>query len=307
MRRRPCRWAPIQYSALGLLFSVTTTCAQELEPRTYSPSPIGTHFLVATWAYLSGDVLTDSSLPISGVQARFNIYSLGYVSTFSLVGHTASFGIAAPFARGNVSGNVIDAPTQVHRAGLGDIRLRFAFNLFGNPPLPVEAFIRPQSTTSVGTSLTIVVPSGQYVASRLVNVGANRYSFKPEIGVSQPLGDWFVDGSAGVWFFTSNNNFFGGNQRSQAPLMAFQLHSGYTFRPGLWIAADFGYAAGGRTSVNDVPGEDRQANVRYGVTFSLPIARGWSTKLAYSHGLVTRAGGNFTSIALTLQYRWFDR
>jgi hypothetical protein len=85
------------------------------------------------------------------------------------------------------------------------------------------------------------------------------------------------------------------------------LHSGYTFRPGLWIAADLGYAAGGRTSVNDVPGEDRQANVRYGVTFSLPIARGWSTKLAYSHGLVTRAGGNFTSIALTLQYRWFDR
>ncbi|CAG4895109.1 transporter [Paraburkholderia saeva] len=307
MRRRPCRWAPLRYSALGLLFPVAATCAQELEPRTYSPSPIGTHFLVATWSHLSGDVLTDTSLPISGVEARFDLYSLGYVSTFPLLDHTASFGIALPYVRGNVSGNVIDAPTEVYRAGPGDIRLRFAFNLFGNPPLPVEAFVRPESTTSVGTSLTMIVPTGQYVGSRLVNIGVNRWSFKPEIGVSQPLGNWFVDASAGVWFFMDNDDFFGGNQRSQAPLMTLQLHSGYTFRPGFWIAVDLGYASGGRTSVNDAPADDRQANVRYGFTFSLPVSRGWSTKFAFSHGLVTRAGGDFTAVALTLQYRWFDR
>jgi hypothetical protein len=179
--------------------------------------------------------------------------------------------------------------------------------LLGNPPLPVDAFVKAPPSTSVGASLTLVAPSGQYVGSRLVNIGVNRWAFKPEIGLSQPLGDWFVDGSAGVWFFTNNGDFFGGNLRSQAPLMIFQVHGGYSFRPGLWIAADLGYGAGGRSSVNGVEGEDRQANVRYGFTFSVPIAPGWSTKLAFSHGLVTRAGGDFTSIALTLQYRWFDR
>lgn len=294
-------------TAIGLLFPVAACLAQEMEPRTYSASPIGTRFLITTWSYLWGDVLTDSSLPISGVQARLNLYSLGYVSTFQLLEHTASFGIALPIARGDVSGDVLDSPTQVHRAGLGDVRLRFAFNLFGNPPLPVDEFSRSPPGTSLGTSLTMVVPTGQYIGTRLVNVGANRWSFKPEIGISQPLGNWFVDGAAGVWFFTDNPDFFGGNQRFQAPLMTFQLHGGYSFQPGLWIALDLGYTAGGRTAVNGVENEDRQTNVRYGFTFSVPIARGWSTKLAFSHGLVTRAGGDFTSVALSLQYRWFDR
>ncbi|MFM0311602.1 transporter [Paraburkholderia sp. RL17-383-BIF-A] len=294
-------------TAAGLLFPVGVACAQELEPRTYSPSPVGTHFLVSSWSHLSGDVLTDSSLPISGVRAQFNLWSLAYVSTFGFLGHTASLGIALPFARGNVSGDVLDSATEVHRSGLGDMRLRFAFNLFGNPPLPPDAFAAHESATAVGTSLTIIAPTGQYVGSRLVNIGTNRWSFKPEFGVSQTLGKWFVDGSAGVWFFTSNNEFFNGAQRTQAPLMTFQLHGGYTFRPGFWLAGDLGYTSGGRTSTNDVEAEDRQANVRYGVTVSAPIARGWSTKLALSHGLVTRAGGDFTSVTLTLQYRWFDR
>jgi hypothetical protein len=294
-------------SALGLLFPFAATYAQELEPRTYSPSPIGTRFLIANWSYQSGDVLTDSTLPITGVHAHFNLYSLGYVTTFSVLEHTATFGFGVPVANGDVSANVVDASRQVHRAGLGDIRLRFAVNLFGNPPLPVDAFMRAQPGTSVGTSLTIIAPTGQYIGTRLVNIGANRWSFKPEIGISQPLGNWFVDGSAGVWFFTDNGDFFGGNQRSQAPLMTFQVHGGYSFRPGLWIAADLGYGAGGRSAVNGIEGDDRQANVRYGFTLSVPISRGWSTKLAFSHGLVARAGGDFTSVALTLQYRWFGR
>lgn len=307
MTRIWCRWALACASAFGTLLANAPACSQELEPRSYSPSPVGTNFLVATYSHLSGDVLTDSSLPITGVQAQFNLLTLGYVRTFDLLGHTASLGVGVPFARGNVSGNVIDAPTEVHRSGIGDTRLRFAYNVFGNPPLPPEAFTKPESTTSLGTSLTVIAPSGQYVDSRLVNIGANRWAFKPELGISQPFGNWFMDGSAGAWFFTANNDFFRGKKRSQAPLMIFQLHVGYGFRPGLWVAGDIGYAAGGRTTTNGVDAADRSANVRYGMTFSVPIARGWSTKLAFSHGLVTRAGGDFTSISLTLQYRWFSR
>ncbi len=202
-----CRWALACAGAFGTLLANAPACSQELEPRSYSPSPVGTNFLLATYSHLSGDVLTDSSLPLTGVQAQFNLLTLGYVRTFDLLGHTASFGVGVPFARGNVSGNVIDAPTEVHRGGMGDMRLRLTYNLFGNPPLPPEAFTKPESTTSLGTSLTVIAPSGQYVDSRLVNIGANRWAVKPEVGISQPFGNWFMDGSAGAWFFTANNDF----------------------------------------------------------------------------------------------------
>lgn len=128
----------------------------------------------------------------------------------------------------------------------------------------------------------------------------------PELGVSQPIGNWFVEGAAGVWLYTENRDFFGGRRRSQEPMPVFQWHGGYTWRPGLWIAADMTYFTGGRTSVNGVQDQDLQRSVRYGVTLSVPLSAQWSAKLAWSHGLITRVGGNFQTVSVALQYRWFN-
>jgi hypothetical protein len=38
--------------------------AQDLEPRAYSNSPIGLHFVLVGYAYTTGKLLTDPSLPI---------------------------------------------------------------------------------------------------------------------------------------------------------------------------------------------------------------------------------------------------
>jgi Putative MetA-pathway of phenol degradation len=297
----------LRVSALFALLDPTVTAlAQELEPRTYSPSPVGTNFLVATYTYLTGDVLTDPSLPINNVQANINVFTLGYVRTLGIAGHAASIGLGIPFARGNISGNVFDAAREVHRSGLGDLRMRFAFGLLGNPALSPEEFAKHVPTTSLGASLTVIAPTGQYVPSRLINVGTNRWSFKPELGISQPFGKWFFEASAGAWFYTNNSRFLGNNTRGQDPLAVVQLHAGYTFRPSLWVSGDVGYYSGGRTNLNGVPNQDRQSNTRYGITFSAPLATGWSAKLTLAKGLITRAGGDYKSISLTLQYRWSD-
>jgi hypothetical protein len=281
--------------------------AQELEPRTYSPSPIGTNFVGLAYNRLTGDVLTDPSLPISHVQAEINTVALGYVRTFGLADHTASLGIVIPGVNGNLSGNVIDAPTAIHREGMGDVRLRFALNLMGNPAMSPQEFAKRTPETSIGVSLTMSAPTGQYTSSRLVNIGTNRWSFKPEIGLMQPLGNWFLEASAGAWVFTTNHDYYGGKTRTQDPLMTAQLNGGYTFGPGLWLAAAIGWASGGRTSLNGIDDDNRQSNTRYGLTLSVPFARGWSAKLALSNGLVTRVGGDYKGISLAVQYHWFDR
>jgi len=301
-RKEKCNWRLL----LALWAGTTVVNAQELEPRAYSAAPVGTNFLLASYALLSGDVLTDPSLPISNIQARINSFAAGYVRVFDLAGRTASVGLLAPFASGNVSGNVFDAPTQVHRAGLGDIRLRMAVNLYGSPALTSAAFAKHPPGTTIGASLTVVAPTGQYEPSHLINIGTNRWAFKPEFGLSQPFGKWFTEVSAGVWFFADNNAFLGNQQRRQAPLGVLQLHGGYTFRPSFWLAADAGFYAGGNTTVNGVANQDRQQNSRYGITLSLPVAPGWSAKLSASKGLITRAGGDYKAVILTIQHQWFD-
>lgn len=293
-------------SATALLLVAGTVRAQDLEPRAYSASPTGTNFMAVNYARLSGAVLTDPSLPITNVAATIKVASLGYVRTFGLFGRFASFGVVVPCSQGDMSGEVFDAPREVHRAGFGDVRARFALNLLGPPAMTPLEFGRRQPRASLGTSLSIIAPTGKYVPAQLINVGSNRWAFKPEIGLSQPIGRWFVEASAGIWLFGDNDEFFGSKRRGQDPMTVLQLHGGYNFRPGLWLAADLGRYAGGRTKLNGISNQDRQQNTRYGLMLSAPLATGWSGKVSWSRGWTTRAGGDFDTVSVTLQYRWFD-
>ncbi|MFM0337082.1 transporter [Paraburkholderia fungorum] len=294
-------------AALLVSASIPSVHAQEMEPRAYSAVPVGTNFVVFDYARSSGDVSFDPSLPITNVQAHINVFTLGYSHSFAVAGKTVSVALSAPYANANVSGDVRGIYQQQYRSGLGDMHFRIAANLLGDPALSPAEFVRRVPSTVLGVSLVVVAPTGQYTPARLINIGANRWSFKPEIGLSQPFGNWFMDAAAGVWLFTDNDDFFGGHRRGQDPMPTFQWHGGYTWRPGLWLAADVTYFTGGRTSVNGVEDQDVQLSARYGLTLSVPLAAKWSAKLAWSRGLVTRVGGNFQTVSVALQYRWFNR
>src|SRR5882762_3009462 len=216
-------------SAGAVVIWSTLVAAQEMEPRSYSAVPIGTNFIVMDYARSSGDISFDPSLPVTDLQAKINTYTLGLSHSFGVLGHVASVAIAVPYANANLTGNVEGAPGHAYRSGLGDTRFRLAVNLLGGPALTPEEFAQRSPATIVGVSVSVVAPTGQYVPSRLINVGSNRWSFKPEVGLSQPIGNWFVEGAAGVWLFTDNTDFFRG-RRSQDPLPVFQCHVGYNWR-----------------------------------------------------------------------------
>ncbi|HUL42347.1 MAG TPA: transporter [Burkholderiales bacterium] len=296
------------WSAVATLLLAATASAQELEPRAFSPSPIGTNFAAAAFSHLSGDVSLDPSVPITNVKANINIYSLGYAHTFALLGRSASVGLAVPYFRAGVSGNVEEVgPTERDLTGTGDIRMRFAMLLIGGPALTPKEFAHRTRSTIVGVNLKVVAPTGQYDSSKLINIGQNRWAFKPEIGLSQPIGNWFTDAIGGVWVHTDNTNYFGGKTRSQDPLWTFQVDGGYEFRPGLWFSANATYYTGGNTTVNGVRNQDRLQSTRYGFTISAPLSSSWSTKFDWSKGLTARTGGEFEEFTFALQYRWFTR
>ena len=293
--------------ALAALFSPAAALAQELEPRAYSPSPVGANFLLAAWSYQTGEILFDPSLPFSDVEARINGAVGGYGRSFSLAGRTATAAIAVPYAWGPIDGNVAEQYTKIWRSGLGDPRLRFVVNLIGGPALSLGEFRTHRPETTLGASLVVVVPTGQYSNEKLINIGSNRWAFKPEVGLSHPMGKWTLEAAAGVWLFTDNTAAYpGAVERSQDPLASFQGHVGYTVRPGLWIAADATYYTGGRTYADGVPGNTRQANSRAGLTASVPFARTHSVKVSVSTGVSARVGTRFDSYGIAYQYLWFD-
>lgn len=304
MRLCFARWSVV--IALGYLGVAAVAHTQELEPRAYSPSPVGTNYFGIVYAYSSGDILLDPSLPLQNVEAKIHTVVPGFSRTFNLLGQTASFAALVPQVFGNVKGDIGETSREVDRVGLGDIRLRFAANVIGGRALTREEFRSQRPDTVAGASIVVVAPTGEYNSERLVNIGSNRWAFKPEIGVSHIIGNWFTEASAGLWVFRDNHKFFGDVPKSQDPIGTFQLHGGYTFAPGLWMAVNGTFYTGGRNTVGGVEQDDRQENSRYGCTLSVPLTDALALKASFSKGFATRVGGDFSTFSAGLQYRWFD-
>ncbi len=289
-----------------LIFAALRVHAQELEPRAYSPNPVGVNFLVAGYVHSDGGVLFDPSLPFSDVEATLDAAAVGYGRTFGVFGRSANAALAVPYVTGDVSGNIGETHRSTSRSGLGDIKLKLGINLLGGAALTPREFSQRKPQTTLGASLTVAAPTGQYDPQKLINIGTNRWAFKPEIGVSQPLGHWYLEAYAGVWLFSDNDDFYGGQHREQDPLASLQAHVSYTFRPRLWLAADATWYRGGDTKIDGVRRADLQENTRAGLTLSVPVAARQSLKFTWNEGTSTRIGGDFTTYGVAWQYTWLD-
>lgn len=293
---------------LVLALAARSVGGQELEPRAYSPAPIGANFLLFGYSYQTGDVLFDPSLPFSDVVANVSSANLSYGRSFDLFGRTATVALAVPGAWGSISGNVFEEQRSVTRSGLADVRGRFVVNLLGGPALSPKEFAAAPPRTTLGFSLGVAAPTGEYDPAKLINLGANRWAFKPELGLSHPRGPWTLEAAAGVWLFEDNDDFFPGRVvRSQDPLWTVQGHVGYTFRKQLWASVDATFYAGGETYADGVGGNTRQENSRLGATLSLPLKRGHTIKLLVARGVTARVGSSFETYSFAYQYLWFDR
>jgi len=293
-----------------LLFAMAAAApawAQQLEPRAYSPAPVGANFFGVGYANSSGDVVFDPSLPFSDVSANVNAVAPFCAHTFGLFGRSASIGAVLPYAWGSVEGNVRETFNRATRSGFGDAGLRLTCNLFGNPALSPREFAAKKPGTLLGASLMVTGPTGEHDGSKLINIGTNRWAFKPELGFSQPLGRWWLDLYAGVWFFTTNNDVFGGQTRAQDPLAVVQGHVSYTFRPQLWLALNGTWYRGGETTVDGVANADRQENSRVGLTLAVPVSKAHGLKFGYAKGTSTRVGSKLDTISVGWQFLWFDR
>jgi len=289
------------------LAAAGTASAQELEPRAYSPSPLGTNFFGIVLGNSQGGVLFDPAVPITDADASINTASLAYGRTFGLWGRQGLVTVAVPYAWGDVEGFVAEEARRVTRSGLADARVKASLNLLGSPALDRKAFAAASRGTILGLSLTVQAPVGEYDNTKLINLGTNRWSFKPEVGVSVPVGRWFLDAYAGAWFFTDNDEFYPGEvTRRQDPVTTFQLHAGYTFRSRSWVAFDATWYGGGASTSDDGPPSERLSNSRIGATLAIPITARQSLKIGASTGASARVGSDFDSVAVAWQMLWFD-
>lgn len=295
----------IKLAALTLLASTAFTAqATDIEPRAYSNIPIGFNFFVASYAYTSGSVSFAPSIPIKNGELEIHSAILAYAHSLDIWGHSGKVDVILPVASLSGSAEFMGEPRSRHIAGFADPMLRFYVNLYGAPALSFKDFTNYKQDLIIGASLAMLAPGGQYDPSKMVNVGTNRWAFKPEIGISKAWGDLTAELAAGAYFFTDNNAPFQGDTLQQNPLYTVQGHLIYSFGFGIWSAIDVNYYTGGRTVTDDVAADNRLENWRIGGTLALPLSRHNSIKVYGSTGIYNRIGSDFDVVGIAWQYRW---
>jgi hypothetical protein len=280
--------------------------AQSIEPRLYSNAPAGINFLIAGYSESSGGVVLDPSIPLEDAHVKIYAPFIGYARSLSIAHRSGQIQVVVPYAW--LSGQAVIASTgEVGTRdvnGFGDPAFRFAVNLHGAPSLSMADFRNYRPDLVVGVSLWVSAPLGQYDPTRLINLGTNRWTVRPEFGLSKTLGRFILEASGAVNFYTENDDFFGGQHLSQAPVYSAQGHAIYSWDHGAWAALDATYYTGGRTTVNGVEGDNLQSNWRLGMTLALPINRRNSIKILGSDGVSVRTGEDFVLGSVAWQYRW---
>jgi hypothetical protein len=280
-------WArrPGLAAAAILLGHGLTAGAQELEPRRWSHLPVNANYAGAGYAYSGADIYFDPVLGLEDVELDLHTFGAKYLRTFRLMGRSARVDLVAAYQDAKWEGLLSGEPASTTRTGLADPAVRFSVNLLGGPPLQGKEFLEYRAAhpveTLAGAGLSVQLPLGQYYEDRLLNLGENRFTFRPEIGVVHTRRKWSAEVTGLASIYTDNNDFWNGNSREQEPLYVAHGHLVYTFRPGLWAGASAAYGYGGESTINGVAKDDRKSDVAWALSVAYPVSKAVGVKLAY--------------------------
>lgn len=285
MSRVICKLAYPALWSLWTLLGLAPSLAQEMEPRRWAHLPTGQNFVSANYAHTDATIAADPVLRIQSGHAEIDSTFVGYIRTFTLFDKSARLELRQPWHDGHWSGLMNGQPFSVSRSGWGDATTRFAVNLIGAPPLEGEAYkdyrAKTEIETIVGAALGVQLPTGEYMTDKLINLGSNRFTYRPQLGVVHKRYAWSFEATGAVAFYSDNDSFFRGNKLTQDPLYTVEGHIVYTFRSGIWTALSAGFGLGGESAINNVDKNDERQDFGWAISAGLRVTDWLTAKATY--------------------------
>ena len=295
--------------AVWMNSSLSTAYALEPVPRQWNHLPQDVNFFGAAYAYTEADIAFDPVLRIEDATMEKDTWALKYIRTFELFEKSARVDIVQAYQEATWEGLLEGAPASTARHGASDTFVRFAVNLYGAPPLSGKDYLAYRSTTGnetiVGAGLVVRLPSGDYEKDRLLNLSQNRFTFRPQLGFMHTRGNWSIDFTSEIAFYSDNDDFWNGNKREQDPLLIMYGSLTYAFDPGHWLAASVGYDIGGESTINGVESNDRRRNSGWALTYAYPLNRSSGLQFSYLSTQTLESLGNDTeTLAVGYAVSW---
>ena len=291
--------------ALAFFYAPGKASAQFNDARAYDNTPVGVSQLQLNYTYSRSNASLDPSLAIAGANLNLNQGTIGFTHYFGVFDRLAWVEAVVPLA--GLNGSI--AGTNVHGSisGAGDSSYQIAMLLKGGQALSISQFENYKPVSSLGLSLTITAPTGLYNPEKILKLGSNRWSFKPEIAFSLPFGPdqkWEFDGYGNVSFYTDNTSYRGTMILHQKPLPGLEGHISYSFNDNVWLSLDTRYSFWGTTSVDGVSQNNAQQSFIVGNELNISLSPQNSLTFVFAKAIVHQNGPTATGFSIKYDYTW---
>lgn len=290
---------------LAVLYPPAKAYGQFTDPHTYENAPVGLNQVELAYAYARGNASIDTSIIVTGARINLNQGSIAYTRYFGLVHRLLWVKASLPLA--GLNGSISGTNIQGSVIGTGDMSYQLAALLKGGPALSVTQFENYKPTTTIGISLSITAPTGLYHSNKVLNLGSERWSFKPEIAVSHPFGPeqkWLVEAYANAYFFTDNTSYHEVEILRQDPLPGIEGHVSYSFVNNVWASFDTRYSFRGVTFVNGTNQNNSQQNFSLGSELNVSLNARNSLAFTFDKALVHQNGPSLSGFAVKYNFTW---
>ncbi len=297
MKRVPTS-AKLASLAAALLFLASAPARADNDARDYVAAPPGT-FLMITYfkhvfghqAYHDGDkVSSDFNLSQNLVIFRPVYYTK--VGPF-VVDPQCLIIAGEAHLDGDLDGDGVPDDGDLSASGLADPVL-----------LATVWFVNDaQSKTWLGFTPFLTLPIGSYDKDKALNMGANRWALKPEIGFVKGFGSTYLDLTAAYEFYGDNDDFGSASvTREQDPLLTLEAHLSHDITKSFYIAAEYFYHWGGETTVDGAEQNDDQSNHAWQGTLGFGIADNYQLLLQYRNDFLVKSGPKTDTLGARFLY-----
>jgi len=297
-------------SRLGRFTAVILTLTPMLgfadNARDWQNLPTDLNMVFGYYSRIDTNTPIDTSLPIDGLSLNADLYIARYARSFAVDGRNSAIQILQPYA--DISASFDNAQFfdgTKHNGGMADTQFVLVHNLFGGPALTKEEFANWTPETFLTGALWITAPTGDYDKDRIINIGSNRWAFKPEIAFGTPIGPTWLEFNTYVSMYGDNNDYHGDGKLEQKPLYGIETHYSYTINRALWASLDATYNRGGETKINGDWQDNKQENGLFGASVGFMLSPQFGGLIAYSDTVSERTGSpDVNTWTLRLQYAW---
>ena len=105
-----------------MLSGLSSTYAQDLEPRAYSNIPVGLNFALAGYAYSAGGVVFDPAVPLENANFKIHGSVFAYARSIKIGRMSGKIDMIVPYVWLSGTADFQGQPVSREVSGLGDPR-----------------------------------------------------------------------------------------------------------------------------------------------------------------------------------------